>query len=106
MSNCTLYAAKRIEIGDDTLIGGGAKIYDTNFHSTDTSIRNTLEDQQNVLVAPVVIGKNCFIGAGSIILKGVQIGDNSIVAAGAVVTKIIPANEVWGGNPARKIKDV
>lgn len=97
---------RRIQIGDDTLIGGGVKIYDTDFHSTDWRVRNTPEDKQNTSSAPVVIGKHCFIGAGSIILKGVYIGDNSIVAAGSVCTKSIPANEVWGGNPARKIKNV
>ena len=106
MSNCTLYATKSIEIGDDTLIGGGVKIYDTNFHSTDWRLRNSPEDKINTVSSPVVIGKHCFIGAGTIILKGVRIGDNSIVGAGSIVTKNIPENEVWGGNPARKIKDV
>lgn len=49
------------------------------------------------------IGKNCFIGARSIILPDVIIGDNCIVGAGSVVTKDIPSNEVWGGAPARRI---
>lgn len=35
---------------------------------------------------------------------GVTIGDRSVVGAGAVVTKSIPSGEIWGGNPARKIK--
>ena len=39
-----------------------------------------------------------------IILKGVHIGNNVIIGAGSVVTKDIPANEIWAGNPARKIK--
>ena len=42
---------------------------------------------------------------GAIVLQGVKIGDGAVVAAGAVVTKDIPANEVWGGVPAKKIKD-
>lgn len=106
MSNCTIYAAEYIEIGSETLIGGGVKIYDTDFHSIDWRIRNTAADKHNTSSSPVVIGKHCFIGAGSIILKGVTIGDNAIVAAGAIISKSIPPNEVWGGNPARKIKDV
>ena len=54
-------------------------------------------------VAPITIGDNVFIGMNSIILKGVTIGDNVIIGAGSVVTKSIPSNEVWAGNPARKI---
>ncbi len=48
--------------------------------------------------------KNSFLGCNSVICKGVIIGENSLVAAQSVVTKDIPANEVWGGNPARFIK--
>lgn len=46
-----------------------------------------------------------WIGHGAIILAGVRIGKGSIVAAGSVVTKNIPPCEIWGGNPAKKIKD-
>ena len=48
----------------------------------------------------VFIGANCYIG------KGVIIGDRSIVAAGSVVVKSIPADEIWGGNPAKFIKKI
>lgn len=106
LSNCALYATKYIEIGEETLIGGGVKIYDTNFHSTNWRFRNTPEDKAHTASASVIIGKHCFIGAGTIILKGVQVGNNSIVAAGSVVTHSIPENEVWGGNPAHKIKTI
>ena len=51
-----------------------------------------------------VIGKDCWIGAGSIIMAGVTIGDGSIVAAGSVVTKNIPPYTIYGGSPARLIK--
>jgi len=53
--------------------------------------------------APVVIGKNCYIGSGVIILPGVTIGDNSIIAAGSVVTKSIPNDSVAMGVPAKVI---
>jgi acetyltransferase-like isoleucine patch superfamily enzyme len=49
---------------------------------------------------PVKIGKGCFIGARSIILKGVTIGDGVVVGAGAVITRDIPADSIAYGNPA------
>jgi len=55
---------------------------------------------------PVTIGDNVFIGMNSIILKGVNIGNNVRIAAGSVVTKSIPANQIWGGNPAAFIKNI
>jgi acetyltransferase-like isoleucine patch superfamily enzyme len=54
--------------------------------------------------AKTVIGKNCFIGAGAIILPNVTIGDHVIVGAGSVVTKDIPSNCAVGGNPAKVIR--
>ncbi|WP_410494167.1 acyltransferase [Dietzia sp. IN118] len=51
------------------------------------------------------IGRDCWIGYGAIILRGTTIGDGAIVAAGSIVTKDIPSFEIWGGNPAKKIKD-
>ena len=54
--------------------------------------------------APIIIGKNCFVGCNTLILKGVAIGDNSTVGAGSVVTKNIPANVIAAGNPAKVIK--
>lgn len=55
---------------------------------------------------PIVIGDNVFIGYGSIILPGVTIGSNVVIAAGSVVTGDVPSNTVYGGNPARFIKDI
>lgn len=52
-----------------------------------------------------IIGKDCWIGAHSIIMAGVRIGDGSIIAAGSVVTKDVPEFCIYGGVPAKKIKD-
>ena len=54
---------------------------------------------------PIVIEDDVWIGSGAVILSGVTIGKGAIVAAGAVVTRDIPPCEIWGGNPAVKIKD-
>ena len=55
--------------------------------------------------ADTYIGKNCVIGARSIILPGVRIGDSTIVAAGSVVTKDTPPNTILAGNPAKIVKE-
>lgn len=52
-----------------------------------------------------IIEDDVWIGTGAIIMSGITIGKGSIVAAGAVVTKSIPPCEIWGGNPAKKIKN-
>lgn len=54
---------------------------------------------------PTVVEDDVWIGSGAIILSGVRIGKGAIVAAGAVVTHDIPPCEIWGGNPAVKIRD-
>jgi acetyltransferase-like isoleucine patch superfamily enzyme len=54
----------------------------------------------------IFIDENVWIGCGVTILPGCCIGKNSVIGAGSVVTKSIPANEVWAGIPARKIKDI
>ena len=64
------------------------------------------EERKYTIPAPIVLGKNVWVGSNSTILQGVTIGDNSIVAAGAVVTKDVPANTVVGGVPAHVIKKI
>lgn len=55
-------------------------------------------------IGNIIIGKNCFIGYGTIILPNVKIGDNCIIGAGSIVTKDIPSNSVACGNPCIPIK--
>src|SRR5882724_12509608 len=57
-------------------------------------------------VAPVVIGRNVWIGIRCIIMRGVTIGDNSVVAAGSIVTKSVPPNTLVAGNPATPIRQL
>lgn len=103
ISNTAIVCHQKITIGARTIIGGGTKIYDTNFHSLDYRERGDYAHEQ-VLIRPVTIGEDVFIGGHCIILKGVTIGDRCIIGAGSVVTKDVPAGEVWGGNPARRIR--
>jgi acetyltransferase-like isoleucine patch superfamily enzyme len=86
-----------IIIQDNVYITYGAMI-SAHDHSV---YRHTSQDDGK---GKVVLEKNVFIGAGSIVLRNVTIGENSIVAAGAVVTKDVPANTIVAGNPAKVIK--
>ena len=61
-------------------------------------------DMTRALKTDTFIGRNCFIGARSIILPGVTIGDGSVVGSGSVVTKSVPPASVVAGNPAQIIK--
>jgi len=60
-------------------------------------------DMSRLLMVDTYIGKNCFIGAYSIIMPGVRIGDECVVGSGSVVTSDIPSNSVVAGNPAKII---
>lgn len=86
MSNVTIVAQESVTIGDNVMIGGGVQIFDTNFHSTDASVRASgKESPADVKKKPVVIGNNVFIGTNAIICKGVVIPDETIIPAGSVV---------------------
>ncbi len=102
ISNSAIFSQKRVVIEDNVMIGGSVKIYDTDFHSVEYKNRMTDPDP-DVKTAPVVIKEGAFIGGHSIILKGVTIGKHAVIGAGSVVTKDVPGNEIWAGNPARKI---
>ncbi|MGH7975912.1 MAG: acyltransferase [Limisphaerales bacterium] len=99
ISGSVLCAASTIHIGEGTLIGSGAVIMDTDFHRLGQS--GQWENNPAHGTKPIRIGRNVFIGARAIILKGVNIGDNAVIGAGAVVTKDVPAGQLAAGNPAR-----
>jgi len=83
ISGGCICARTSITIGDGTLIGANCTIIDTDFHPVRSS--NRRYDLTNIKSAPIVIGKNVFIGTGAIILKGATISDNAIIGAGQIV---------------------
>lgn len=110
ISGSTIYARKGIYIGENTCIGGNCKILDNDFHPINMEDRIRLlqdihgGDSNLIPSREIHIGKNCFLGCNSIILKGTVLGDGCVVGAGAVVTGKFEDNCVIAGNPAKIIK--
>ena len=88
-----------LEIGDYAKITSRVIVLTHDFSYTVLS--SVYHDIMNECRGKTVIGKNVFIGMGSIILPGVRLGDNVIVGSGSVVTKDAPPNVVIAGNPAK-----
>ena len=61
--------------------------------------------QDSHIAGNVTIRKNAYIGANVVIRYGVEVGENAVIATGSVVTRDVPANSIWGGNPARLIRE-
>lgn len=99
--NATMVDDTHIYIGDYTMLGPNVVIA-TAGHPILPELREKAL-QYNL---PVHIGKNCWLGAGVIVLPGVTIGDNSVIGAGSVVTKDIPANVVAVGNPCKVLREI
>lgn len=99
--NATLVDDTHIYIGDNTMLGPNVTVA-TAGHP----ILPELREQGYQYNAPVHIGKNCWLGAGVIVLPGVSIGDNTVVGAGSVVTKDLPSGVVAVGNPCRVLRPI
>lgn len=97
----TLVDDTHIYIGDYTMFGPNVTVA-TAGHPILPELRQK-GYQYNFSVH---IGKNCWIGAGAIILPGVTIGDNVVIGAGSVVTKDIPDNVIAVGNPCKILRKV
>ena len=97
----TMVDDTHIYVGDYTMFGPNVTVA-TAGHP----ILPELREQVYQYNAPVHIGRNCWIGAGAIILPGITIGDNVVVGAGSVVTKDIPDNVVAVGNPCKVLRKI
>ncbi len=102
----SISVATDVSIGNDTLIAAGVYIADNPGHSTSPERRLHHLPVLPEEAAPITIGQNCWIGTRSMIFKGVTIGDNAIVAANSVVTKDVPSNTMYGGSPAKFIRNI
>lgn len=111
--NSTIGSVNSIKIGDYTSIADHVVILDNNNHPINPEDRQKKSSSpkgsdyrkwRHSDSAPIIIGKNVWVGSYARICKGVNIGDNSIIAANAVVTKDVPSNSIVAGNPAKIVK--
>jgi acetyltransferase-like isoleucine patch superfamily enzyme len=81
-----------ISIGDGAIIGQGSLV------SGNASMNS------KIVFGKVIIGKGVTISVNSVVLPTVEIGDNSVLSIGSVLLSgsVIPKEETWRGNPARK----
>lgn len=88
-----------ITLGDGCLIGHNV-VFATLNHGFAPA------DRASLYPAPIVLGKNVWVGSNSTLLQGIRIGDNAVIGAGSVVTKDVPANTIVGGVPARILRQI
>jgi len=126
-----LWAKKEIEIGRNFYIGRDSQIetdcrignnvifgnrvalvgrYDHHYQQLGVPIRlaSQIRDKDynwKGLSQIVVIEDDVWIGYGSIVMGGVRIGQGSIIAAGSVVSKDVEPFSIYGGVPAKRLKD-
>ena len=98
-TSCHFQDQGGITIGDGTQIGHNVVLATLNHNENPAQRSETIP-------APIVIGRNVWIGANATITPGVTVGDGAIVAAGAGVTKDVPPDTIAGGVPARVIRAV
>lgn len=99
--NLTCVDDTHIYVGDYTMIGPNVTLA-TAGHP----ILPELREKGYQFNMPVHIGKNCWLGAGVVVLPGVTIGDNTVVGAGSIVTKDLPPNVVAVGNPCKGLREI
>lgn len=89
--------SEKITIGNNTIFSNNVSIISAN---------HDLKNKNKYIAKQIVIGENCWLGFGVVILPGVEIGDNVVVGANSVVTKSFKSNVVIAGNPAKLIREI
>lgn len=89
---CILACHDEIKIGEGTEFGPSVYLYDHD-HDYKAGL-NSVSEKESYKSAPIVIGKNCWIGANTVILRGTVLGDNCVVGAGCVLNGGYEANSL------------
>lgn len=109
-ANCKIsshsFICSGVEINDNCFIGHHVVFINDKFPRS-VNEKGELEKESDWVsrFQKTRIGKNVSIGSNSTIICGIEISDGSLIGAGSVVTKNVNKNEIWAGNPARKIKN-
>lgn len=117
MTPTTVVRGKNVKIGKNVVVmnnslfmsAGGITIEDGVLVAANSQLISNNHDPNNLAILtckPVVLKKNCWIGAGATILPGVTVGEHAIVGAGSVVTKDVEPYTIVGGIPAKVIKRI
>ncbi len=102
-TGCEFNIRVGISVGANTLIASGCRFVDHDHGFSSRAI--PMGQQADGAEAPIVIEDDVWIGANTVVLKGVTIRRGAVVAAGSVLTRCVGAYEIWGGVPAKKLKD-
>ena len=102
-SNCTIFSSNSLTIDEGTIVAGYSYLLSGGEYETNSPTPFAEQDGMKT-AGPLVIGKNCWIGASVTVLDGANIGEHCVIGAGAVVKKPIPANSLAVGIPARVIR--
>lgn len=113
--NCNVFIENDVHIGNNVTVKPGVQIWDglriednvfIGPNVTFTNDKYPRSKQYPDQFQQTIVKKGASIGANATVLGGIVIGANAIIGAGSVVTKDIPANELWVGNPAKKVKNL
>lgn len=97
----------KIRIGNNVNIQDGSVIHAT-YKKSSTSVGNCVSVGHNAIIHGCTIDDFVLIGMGSIVMDNAKISSNTIIAAGSVILEntVVEPNSVYGGIPAKKIKDI
>ena len=99
------FICEGVTIEDNVFIGHGVKFINDRFPRA-TRPDGELQTPEDWETIPTLVKRGASIGTNATILCGVTIGEGAIVGAGSVVTKDVPANTIFAGNPARKLRQI
>lgn len=99
--NCEFNCNSKIIISNNCLIASNTTFVDTGHQI----LYGKNINEQGLVIAPIIIEEDVWIGTHCVVMKGVKVGKGSIVGAGSVVNREIPANQIWAGVPAKFIRN-
>lgn len=89
-NGCSIVSHDYISIGDATKIGPNVMMFDHDYNYKTSGGVSAKE----YITASIIIGRNCWIGAGTILLRGTEVGDNCVIGAGSVIKGKFPNNSI------------